>query len=280
MGLELKTVIGRIISLQAMQYPGSYLDAWTDDAQPKPKVAHVTECDYTDVPNAEWTRFIVHEGSNGSMILESLKFRDLYVDAYDDRMVHLTHSPVPPVGETWAEWELIVVEDAIVNIKSRRYGGFLDSWLHKEVKVTDGDPAKSWAQWRLGIGPGEGIEDGYELVASLRNDLDIPVTMTYKHGLGISVQESTSTTYTTTLAMEMQKNFGVGPISLGHLKMSVSFSAQWQSSTSQTWSETEEISASVDVPAKKKVLVNQLKGRYGPLMVNSLHLQIEYADCI
>ena len=81
----------------------------------------------------------------------------------------------------WAEWELIVREDDIVNIKSRRYGGYLDSWQHKEVKVTDGNPAESWAQWRLGIGPGKGIVDGYELVASLRNDLDKPVSMTYKH---------------------------------------------------------------------------------------------------
>ena len=151
----------------------------------------------------------------------------------------------------------------IVNIKSRRYGGYLDSWQHKEVKVTDGNPAESWAQWRL---------------ASLRNDLDKPVSMTYKHGLGVSIQESSSTTYTTSLAMEMQKNFGAGPISLGHLKMSVSFSAQWHSSTSETWSENEEIIASVDVPPKQKVLVNQLKGRYGPLTVNSLHLQIEYGS--
>ena len=277
MGLELKTVIGRIISLQSIAYLGSYLDSWHGDSN----VVHVTECDYTDVPNAEWTRFIVHEGSNGSMILESLRFRNYYVDAYHvEKRVHLTHSPIPPVGETWAEWELIVREDAIVNIRSRRYGGYLDSWQHKEVKVTDGNPAESWAQWRLGIGPGEGIVDGYELVASLSNDLDEPVTMTYKHGLGISIQESTSTTYTTTLAMEMQQNFGAGIISLGHLKMSVSFSAQWQTSTSETWSESEEISAIVDVPPKKKVLVNQLKGRYGPLTVNSLHLQIEYEDCI
>ena len=152
--------------------------------------------------------------------------------------------------------------------------------MDEEVKVTDGDPAESWAQWRLGIGPGEGIVDGYELVASLRNDLDESVTMTYKHGLGISIQESSSTTYTTTLALEMQKNFGAGPLSLGHLKMSVSFSAQWHSSTSQTWSESEEISATVNVPAKTKVLVNQLKGSYGPLTVNSLHLQIEYQGII
>ena len=165
MGLELKHVIGRIISLQSMRYPGSFLDSWHEDS----KVVHVTQCDYTEVPNAVWTRFIVHEGSNGSMVLESLRYRNYYVDAWheDSRIVHLTHKPLPPVGEAWAEWELIVREDDIVNIKSRRYGGYLDSWQHKEVKVTDGNPAESWAQWRLGIGPGKGIVDGYELVASL-----------------------------------------------------------------------------------------------------------------
>ena len=37
MGLELKYVIGRIISLQSMRYPGSFLDSWREDS----KVVHV-----------------------------------------------------------------------------------------------------------------------------------------------------------------------------------------------------------------------------------------------
>ena len=59
------------------------------------------------------------------MVLESLRFRNYYVDAWreDSRIVHLTHKPLPPVGEAWAEWELIVREDDIIarNERTRSY---------------------------------------------------------------------------------------------------------------------------------------------------------------
>ena len=90
---------------------------------------------------------IVHEGSLWQHGPGELAYRTTMW------MLALSIKPLPPVGEAWAEWELIVREDDIVNIKSRRYGGYLDSWQHKEVKVTDGNPAEKLRHAQVSVTP-------------------------------------------------------------------------------------------------------------------------------
>ena len=142
------------------------------------------------------------------------------------------------------------------------------------MHVTNGKPSDIWAQWRLAIDPGQGIKDGYEVVASMKNDLDVPTTFRYKHTVGTSVTEGSSTTLTQQISEEMNINFGTGPLSIGSTT-TVKFSAQWSKSSSTTWSTTTEVEAEVEVPAKK-ILVSQLQGTYGPLIAHSNHLMISY----
>jgi hypothetical protein len=82
-------------------------------------LVRVTECHYTDVPNAVWTRFLVHKGT---IVLESFLYHNKYMDAHHDGKVHLTHAPNPPVSKDWAQWRLINVKgDNIVALESNRY---------------------------------------------------------------------------------------------------------------------------------------------------------------
>lgn len=92
-------IVGRIITLWARGYDGLYADCHDD------YMLKCTQCDHTDVPNAEWTRFIVHEGpGDDTFLLESLRYCNYYVDPRDaDYKVHLLHSFTPPINEPWAQ---------------------------------------------------------------------------------------------------------------------------------------------------------------------------------
>lgn len=94
--VSLNKIVGRIITLQSRRYDGSYADCHHSYK------LRVTECDYTNVPNAEWTRLLVHEGPDGTILLESLRYRNYYMDAHHSGEIHLTHSPDPPKSEVWA----------------------------------------------------------------------------------------------------------------------------------------------------------------------------------
>ncbi len=83
-------IIGRIITLQSIRYDGHYADCHDSYK------LRVTGCNYTDVPNADWTRLLVHEGPNGTILLESHRYRNHYVDAHHSGEIHLTHSLNPP----------------------------------------------------------------------------------------------------------------------------------------------------------------------------------------
>ena len=271
MGVKRDEIIGRIITLQSRRYDGSYADCHDSYK------VRVTQCNYTDVPNAVWTRFLVHEGPSGTIVLESVRYRNHYMDAHDSGEIHLTHSPNPPTGEDWAKWRMVNVSGYdIVALKTVRYeNSYLDAHDSGLCHVTYGKPSDIWAQWRLAIGPGQGIKDGYEVVASMKNDLDVPTTFKYKHTVGTSLTQGSSTTLTREISEEMNINFGKGPLSIGSTT-TVKFSTQWSKSSSTTWSETTEVAADVEVPAKKKVLVSQLQGTYGPLTAHSNHLMTSY----
>lgn len=264
-------IIGRIITLEAIVYNGNYADSHHS------YTLHHTGCNYTAVPNAVWTRFLVHEGQDDSILLESVRYRNHYVDAHHSGEIHLTHSYNPPTTAIWARWRMVNVSDVdVIALESQRYrGSYLDCYHDNPCRVTAGEPTAIWAQWRIAVGPGQGIKDGYAVVASFENKLEEPTNYKYSHSLGASVNDITTTTLTEELSEELSINFSKGPLSIGS-NTTVTFSHQWSSSESKTWSESHNIEADVQVPAGKKVVVNQLQGTYGPLQVHSNHITFSY----
>ena len=272
MSIKKEEITGRVITLQSVKYDGSYADCHHSYR------VRVTPCDYTDVPNAEWTRFLVHEGQDGTLVLESFRYRNYYMDAHDSGEVRLTHCPKPPVNEYWAKWRMVNVNDDIVAFESDRYrGSYLDAHHNKVCRTTPGSLNDSWAQWRLAVGPGQGIKDGYNIVSSFDNQLDKEVQFTYRKMLGVSITEGSSTTLTNSLSYEMSTNFGEGPLSIGSTQ-SISFSSEWSTSESKTWSESTEVEVQIDVPEKKKVEISQILGEYGPMTIYSSHYRVDYSD--
>ena len=155
-------IIKRIITLQSKRYDGSYADCHHSYR------IRVTQCNYTDVTSAIWTRLIVHEGPDDTIVLESLRYRNHYVDAHNSGKIHLTHSPNPPTRFDWARWRLVNVSDGVVALESdrARYRGcYLDAHHSGVARVTRGSSSDIWAQWSLGIGPGQKLFDSYVPVA-------------------------------------------------------------------------------------------------------------------
>lgn len=77
--------------------------------------------------------------------------------------------------------------DDIIALESDRYrGSYLDAHHSLICHITGGFASNIWAQWRIAIGPGEGIKDGYEVVASVENKLDMPLSYEYRYTLGIN----------------------------------------------------------------------------------------------
>ena len=272
MSIKQEEIVGRVITLQSVRYDGSYADNHHSYQ------VRVTQCNYTDVPNAVWTRFLVHEGKDGLLIFESFRYRNYYMDAHHDGTVHLTHSPNPPLNAIWAQWRLVNPEDDIVALETERYrGSYLDAHHSGECRTTQGKPSDIWARWHLAVGPGQGIKDGYDIVSSFDNKLDKEVKYTYRKVLGVSITEGSSTTLTTSLSQELSVNFEKGPLKIGS-KTSIEFSKQWSTSEAKTWSETTEVTAEINVPPLKKVLVSQLRAKYGPLEVHSNHIRADYSE--
>ena len=263
-------IIGRIITLQAIRYDGHYADCHHS------YTLHHTGCEYTAVTNAEWTRLLVHEGQGDTIVLESIRYRNHYVDAHHSGEIHLTHSYNPPTSSDWARWRLVNVNGVdVIALESDRYrGSYLDCYHDNPCRVTAGEPSAIWAQWRIAIGPGQGMKDGYEVVASFENELNQPTSFKYSRVLGTSVTNTSTTTLTQQLSQELKANFSVGPLSIGS-KATVNHSHEWSSSQAETWSASETVEVEVpDVKAGKKVIVYQLQGTYGPLTVHSSHIRL------
>ena len=165
----------------------------------------------------------------------------------------------------------------VIALASDRYSGsHLDAHDSHGCRVTHGDQSSIWARWRIAIGPGQGVvKDGYEVVASFKDDLDQPTIYTYSHSIGISVTEGTTTKLTKELSNEMSINFKLGPVEVG-AKASVKHAREWSNSKANTWSESTKIEAEVKVSPGKKVYVKQLQGKYGPLTVQSNHIKVDY----
>ena len=259
-------IIGRIITLQAIRYEGHYADCHDS------YTLHRTACEYTAVINAEWTRFLVHEGQGDTIVFESIRYRNHYVDAHDSGEIRLTHSYNPPTSSDWARWRLVNVNGVdVIALESDRYrGSYLDCHDKNPCRVTAGRPSATWAQWRIAIGPGQGMSDGYEVVASYKNNLDQETSFKYSHVLGTTFTNNITTALSEQLSQELNANFSIGPLSLGS-KATVSHSREWSSSQAKTWSEKQAIEAEVSVKPGKKLVVCQLQGTYGPLKVHSSH---------
>ena len=99
----------------------------------------------------------------------------------------------------------------------------------------------------------------------------------HRTGHYLAIPEGSSTTLTNSLSHEMSTNFGEGPLSIGSTT-SISFSSEWSTSESKTWSESTEVEVQIGVPAKKKVEISQILGEYGPMTIYSSHYRVDYSD--
>ena len=263
---------GRIISLASLRGgdQGKYLDAHHE------KKAKITGCNYTDVIFTNWLKFLVHKVNNNTIVLESIRYRNNYVDAHHSKVVHITHQNNPPLNANWAQWKIVGDDPANIKLESVRYkGSWLDAHHSGYARVTASNNVGDWGKWRVVIGdPREGMSDADELVDDFTNESDTIVKHTFTYKVGMSKAKGKSSETTLAVGMEAQQNFGCPAFTSGSIKMSVNFSQTWSSSSNETWTEETTKSMEMNVEPGKTIRIYQIRGKYGPYKIGASKFRV------
>ena len=94
--------IGTVLYIQSGGVPGRWMDAHHS------KNVYFTETtlEYIETsPESAWAKWILRDGGNGKVMLESLRYRGYYLDAHHTYNVKITRSDTPST-ETWSRWTM------------------------------------------------------------------------------------------------------------------------------------------------------------------------------
>lgn len=269
---DLKALDGSVIVVKSKRPGGLYIDAHHT------KTVKVTGCRRSQLLDAVWSKFVVHYVRDNIICLESLRYRDHYLDTthhkqLDGRhIIKITPNNDIPKDLPWALFSVWGEDLSNVGIRSERWTNrWLDAHHSGFLRGTKHDPetrpSKPWGQFELMFS--QPIMDQYETVVSEKNSSTEEVLFSYTYKLGMSRTDGKSVENAVTLNLEAQKNFAVGSVKFG-----AQYSTKWSESSSSTFSAATEITTEVKIPPGKTATIKQLRAKYGPLRVESNHLDI------
>jgi len=274
---SLQKLHGRVVLIESLRNAGHFIDAHESSR------AKVTGCPQSELVQTVWSKFIVHyvgtydsikgwDNEMGLIVLESLRFRDHYLDMHDSKYgvshhVNLTKAMVTPKDQTWAQFSVVGTNLDNVALRSEKWTNrWLDShtsgFLLGTMSGEYNPPSATWGRFKFRFSAEISVTSNE--VARLENFTDAPVKKTYEYKKGVST--STSSTFTKTLEfkVEAEKNFGAGAFASGSVKFGASTNLQWSDNLSQNITEEQVVKIEVDVPAKTRYVISQVRGSYGP----------------
>ena len=249
----------QVVYIESLRYRAHWLDSYRNGE------AKFTEYPQSNVINAVWAKWILRKGPNSTILLESVRYPNNYLDAQSGtcRVTYSTY----PYDDDWALWYLEDIGNGNVSFRSKRYpDSRLDAHGSGEARVTKG--SGDWSTFKI-YQPT--VEERKVLIFTYDNSKGTtPVQTEYTEEVGISMTESTSVSVTAEISLEIQKAF---------VSAKVSLSSTWSSSSSTTWNQSITKKVSVEVAPNTIKKIYQLTGFYGEdanqFQVKSSHLYFE-----
>ena len=226
--------------------------------------AHFSELPQSEVVHYRWPKWVVRKGPSNTLVLESVRYPNHFLDASHTGFCYVTYSAFP-YDKNWALWYLEYSSGRFA-FRSKRYSDSRLDASHTgpgDARITKGSGI--WSQMRV-YQPD--LSERRALIFTHDNsDGTSPVIKTFTEKLGISRTDTSSTSYTisTELGLEIKSIFSA----------KASHSQTWAQSTSTTW--TKETSWTVEIIIAPFTIkkVYQLQGSYGPFDVAADYLWYE-----
>lgn len=263
---DLKNLDGRVIVIGSLRNAGHFIDAHDS------KRAKVTGCPQSELIQTVWCKFIVHYVHSDLIVLESLRYRDHYLDMHDSKYgashhVNLTKAFTTPKDQTWAQFRVYGTNLDNVALRSERWTNrWLDShtsgYLLGTLNDANKPPTDSWGRFKFMFSAEMSVTNNE--VARLENNTNAPVKKTYEYKKGVSTSTSSTFTKTFEFKIEAEKNFGAPGFTSGSVKFGASTNLQWSNNITQNIMEEQVVKIEVDVPAKTRYIISQVRGSYGP----------------
>ena len=247
---------GTIIYIESLNRRGYWLDA--HDADPKTvRFTSAAQWYVVTMPDSaeSWAKWILRDGGDGYVLLESVRYVDHYMDAHHSYSVQLTHSNYPR-GESWAQWRL-TEEGNNYYFESAKYRGrYLESSYDSRWGYYGNLPVGKTAGSRMRVYHPQ-INDSWQ-----PTDFDVdnrlgqtPYIEILRETVGISVMRSDSVSVTVgvSIGAEIKKILTVG----------ASLSVTWEHSSSTTWSSQTTRERQITVAPGTRKQIFQAVAEYG-----------------
>ena len=184
------------------------------------------------MPNSEgpWSKWILRDSRDDKVLLESVRYRDNYLDAHHSYNVKITRSNYP-YDQSWAKWTLTKNEDTgAYYIESVRYSGryienYYSRWYGNYGYLRSGNSGET-VRMRI-YQPA--FNETEKLIFPLDNrdgTTSVTRTVTRTYGISKTIGTTTSITAELNIAQEIKSALTIGG----------SLSTTWQHSSSTTWS--------------------------------------------
>lgn len=244
--------------------------------------------------NAE-IKLKVHWVENNIICFESLAYPDHYLDLTPNKVFYFSTNNQPlftkvnevPKKEPWARFSIWGQDLTKVGIRSERW---TNRWLYVEepylnaVLISGGlgpeEEIPSGERMEFEIKFSEDIIEQYEVVGSHINLDDKPNPYTFRYTVGTSRSDGREVEFGLKVSTEVSSNFAIPLLGKGTGKLGSEFHSTWKSTMSSTLTTSTEVTLTLEVPAKKKMIVRQLTGSYGVLRLKSPETLHEVEDLI
>ena len=116
--------IGTVLYIQSGSVPGYWMDAHhTENVYFTQKTLEYLQTH----PHTSWARWILRDGGNGKVMLESVRYRGYYLDAHHSSYIQVTRSHNPK-SDDWTKWTLTKVGDYYYFESVRNAGYYLHNY--------------------------------------------------------------------------------------------------------------------------------------------------------